>query len=167
MTIERTSRKVLVSVLLATGLLACGGPQEDAARRAPAAASSEETFRDFGDYEIHFNALRTDQLTAEVARAYGIQRSSNRVMLNVTMLKDVADAAPRRPVSGEVSVDAYNLNGQLKNLEMRQVTEGEAIYYIGEVTISGTEILVFEIRARPEGAPSTFEMKFKREFYAE
>ena len=76
------------------------------------------TFQDFGEYEVHYNALRTDTLTPEVARAYGIQRGANRVMLTVTLLRKEADQAPRKPVEGDVKVDAYNLNGQLKNIEM-------------------------------------------------
>ena len=104
---------------------------------ARAAQPLEETFKDFGNYEVHYNALRTDALTPEVARAYGIQRSANRVMLNVAVLRKEADHAPRKPVEADVKVDAYNLNGQLKNIEMRRVSEGEAIYYIGEVSISG------------------------------
>jgi hypothetical protein len=167
MTVLRITFASLACALLALCLAGCGESQQDATRRPKAATPTDETFREFGDYAVHFNALRTDQLTADVARAYGIQRSANRVLLNVTMLQDVGDQAPRRPVSGVVNVDAYNLNGQLKNLEMREVTEGEAIYYIGEVTISGTEILVFDITAKPAGSPSAFEMKFKREFYAD
>ena len=46
---------------------------------------------------------------------------------------------------------AYNLNGQLKDLKMRRIQEGTAIYFIGEVGISGTEILVFDIDATPRG----------------
>ena len=38
---------------------------------------------------------------------------------------------------------ARNLNGQLKSLAMRRVQEGTAVYFIGEVGISGDEILVF------------------------
>ncbi|HSN70351.1 MAG TPA: DUF4426 domain-containing protein [Steroidobacteraceae bacterium] len=154
-------------ILIATTLGACGGADNDTVQRAQTAAPTEETFRDFGDYEVHFNAVRTDQLTPDVARAYGIQRSQNRVLLNVAMLRKVADAAPREPVSGDVSVDAYNLSGQLKNLEMREVTEGEAIYHIGEVTISGTEILVFDIDVTPLDRPGAYSVQFKREFVAE
>ncbi len=88
--------------------------------------------------------MRTDALTPEVARNYGIQRSANRVMLNVTVLHKEAGAA-RKPVEADVKVDARNLNEQLKDLELRRVSEGEAIYYIGEVSISGAEILVFDI----------------------
>jgi hypothetical protein len=130
------------------------------------AQQSNESFQVFGNYEVHFNALRTDLLSAEIARAYGIQRSTNRVMLNVTILHKEADHASRKPVEGSVKVDAYNLNGQLKNLEMRRVSEGDAIYYIGEVSISGTEILVFDIEVIPTGESQPMQVKFKREFYS-
>lgn len=135
--------------------------------QSPAQPAQEisETFHDFGNYEIHFNALRTDALTADIARSYGIQRSTHRVMLNVAVLHKEADQAPRRPVDANVQVDAYNLNGQLKNLEMRRIAEGEAIYYIGEVSISGAEILVFDITVMPAGS-APLKVKFKREFYS-
>ena len=72
-------------------------------------------------------------------------------MLNVAMLRKEAAHAPRKPVEATVEVDCYNLNGQLKNIEMRRVSEGDAIYYIGEVSISGAEILVFDISVTPTG----------------
>ncbi|SRR5690606_1549467 len=132
----------------------------------PVAVPADQTFKEQGDFEVHFNAVRTDQLTPEVARAYGIQRSTNRVMLNVTILKREGANAPRKPVEGTVQVDAYNLNGQLKNLQMRRVTEGEAIYYIGEVSIAGSEILVFDISVTPNGETTPIEVKLKREFHS-
>jgi len=147
--------------MLAATLSGCGDrPQTKA---APAQELSE-TFREFGNYEVHFNALRTDTLQPDIARSYGIQRSTNRVMLNVTLLHKEADKAPRKSVNATVQVDAYNLNGQLKNLEMRRVAEGEAIYYIGETSISGSEILVFDIKVTPEGDTQPLEVKLKREF---
>jgi len=154
----------LGATLLALSILA--GCNQSPAPRAPAAQPSTETFQDFGDYELHYNALRTDSLTPEVARSYGIQRSSNRVMLTVTILHKQADQSPRKPIDGEVKVDAYNLNGQLKDIDMRRVSEGEAIYYLGEVSISGAEILVFDISATPTGESAPFKVKLKREFFA-
>jgi hypothetical protein len=126
------------------------------------AQPSDESFRDFGSYEVHYNAVRTDALTPEIARNYGIQRSTNRVMLNVTVLRK--EAGTRKPVPAEVKVDARNLNEQLKDIELRRISEGEAIYYIGEVSISGTEILVFDIAVTPEGTQTPLSVKFTREF---
>jgi hypothetical protein len=142
---------------------ACGNTTQPAGQQAQESAA---TFQDFGNYEVHFNALRTDALTADVARTYGIQRSTNRVMLNVTILQKQAEHTARKPVDGTVQVDAYNLNGQLKSLEMRRVAEGDAIYYIGEVSIGGTEILVFDITVTPSGENTPLKMKFSREFFS-
>jgi hypothetical protein len=155
-----------VRTFLATALaaMALAGCTEQPEQRVMPAQALDETFKDFGNYEVHFNALRTDELTADIARAYGIQRSSNRVMLNVTVLRKEAEHAPRKPVEAQIAVDAYNLNGQLKDIEMRRVSEGEAIYSIGEVSIAGTEILVFDINVIPEGMSEPFNVKLKREF---
>ena len=131
--------------------------------QVPTAQPSEESFRDFGNYEVHYNAVRTDALTPEIARNYGIQRSANRVMLNVTVLHKEAGTA-RKPVPAEVKVDARNLNEQLKNIELLRISESEAIYYIGEVSISGTEILVFDITVTPAGTQAPLSVKFTREF---
>ena len=156
---------LFVSWLLACALLAlagCGGPESGQPRTA---APSEPTQQDFGDFEVHFNAVRTDELTAAVARAYGIERSANRVMLNVSLLRKEADGRTT-PVDGTVTASAYNLNGQLKNLQMRRITEGTSVYFIGEVGISGTEILVFDIDASPLDRPGKYSVQFKREFVA-
>ncbi len=152
------------AALAVLALTACNNTNTP--RNVAPAQPLEATFQEFGEFEEHYNALRTDTLTADVARAYGIRRSENRVMLNVTVLRKEADHAPRKPVDANVVVDAYNLNGQLKGLEMRRVSEGDAIYYIGELTISGSEILVFEIAVTPQGASAPLRVKFKREFVA-
>lgn len=156
---------ICVALLLGT-LTTLAGCNDAPQAKAPPAQELNETFKDFGNYEVHFNALRTDTLTPDIARSYGIQRSKNRVMLNVTLLHKDADKAPRKPMNATVQVDAYNLNGQLKNLEMRRIAEGEAIYYIGETSISGAEILVFDIKVTPEGETGALEVKLKREFDA-
>jgi nucleoid DNA-binding protein len=69
-------------------------------------------------------------------------------LLNVSMLAKSPDGRTN-PADGTVKANAYNLNGQLKDLQMRRVQEGSSIYFIGEVGISGDEILVFDIDAAP------------------
>jgi hypothetical protein len=151
------------SLAMASG---CNNAQQASSSPALPAQPSNESFQDFGNYEVHYNALRTDALTPDIARSFGIQRSTNRVLLNVTALKKTAEHAARQPVDATVQIDAYNLNGQLKNIDMRRVSEGEAIYYIGEVSISGSEILVFDITVTPSGESTPLKVKFKREFFA-
>lgn len=146
--------------------LLAGCDRAPSAGKAAPAQPAAESYQDFGNYSVHYNALRTDSLTPEVARAYGIQRSSNRVMLTVTILHREGTQVRGKPVDGTVDVSAYNLNGQMKGIEIRRISEGDAIYYIGEVSISGTEILVFDISATPTGEAAPFKMKFQREFFS-
>ena len=115
---------------------------------------------------MHYNAVRTDLLTPEVARVYAIERSSNRVLLNVSLLSKSEDGRTT-PVDGKVSATAHNLNGQMKDLDLRRITEGDSVYFIGDVGITGNEILVFNITATPAGASDVLTVQFKREFFAD
>ena len=153
--------------MLACSLLATACDTGSVQSPQQTAQTSAESFEKFGNYELHFNGVRTDQLTPEVARTYGIERSKNRVLLNVALLHREAEGAPLLPAEGTVSVNAYNLTGQLKNLEVRRISEGTAIYYIGEVNISGSEILIFDIKATPTGESEVFTAKFQREFFTD
>ena len=84
-------------------------------------------------------------------------------MLNVSVLEDATDKA----VTAEVTVKTVNLTGQLKNVTMRQIEEGEAIYYIGETPVANQETLIFDITVRPEGVEVASEVRFKRQFYTD
>jgi hypothetical protein len=162
-----TARR-LVPWLLAGFFLAIssGCDQGGPAGKPQQGSPSEPTFQDFGDFEVHYNAIRTDQLSASVARAYAIERSANRVMLNVSLLRKSPDGKTV-PVDGTVTATAYNLNGQLKDLQMRRISEGASIYFIGEVGISGNEILVFDIDATAPGQGAKYSVQFKREFFTD
>jgi hypothetical protein len=163
MPVMQTRTWIFCLSLLAIAAAGCN--RTPPASTPPQAQPATASFQDFGNYSVHYNALRTDSLTPEIARSYGIQRSSNRVMLNVTMLLKEDAQTQGRPVDGTVEVSAYNLNGQMKGIDMRRISEGDAIYYIGDVSISGTEILVFDITATPTGA-APMKVKLQREFYS-
>jgi hypothetical protein len=70
-------------------------------------------------------------------------------------------------VTAIVTVKTVNLTGQLKNITMRQVNEGEAIYYIGEVTIANRETLIFDIGVTPDGVEKASDVRFKRQFFSD
>jgi hypothetical protein len=76
--------------------------------------SATENSKDFGDYELHFNAINTDQLTADIARQYDIVRSKGRALLNVNIRRKNPDATTSA-VTGKVTASAANLNGQFKD----------------------------------------------------
>lgn len=127
----------------------------------PLGASAERLQR-FPGYEVHYNVVRTDFLTPAVAKSYGINRSKTRGLLTVSVLK--LDGKGSVAVASALSATAVNLNAQLYAIDMRQVREGRAIYYIGEFRISPPETLKFKIEARPQPAlPLTVE--FEQTFF--
>ena len=130
------------------------------------AAAVTETMHDFGDYVLYFNALTTDQLTTEIAQRHGIVRSSNRAMLNVSIVKK-QQGAVGTPVRGAVEVSAANLTGQLKPVALREITEAEAIYYIGESSVADGETLVYSIDATPFGDDTPMSVRYMKQFFAD
>ena len=126
--------------------------------------ASAENSKDFGDFVIHYNAMATDMVPPEVARKYRITRSQNRGMVNITVLKKVL-SSPGQPVHARVEVNARNLAGQGRTIRMREIREGNAIYYIGEFGVANEETLNFAVRARPQGSQETVEVSFSQDFY--
>lgn len=120
----------------------------------------------FGDYELHFNAMGTNQLTPEIAQEYGIVRNPNRVMLTLSILDTSGDGIGSA-VSGSVEASAVNLTGQLKNIPVREIDEGDAIYYIGETTVADSETLIFTVNAMPADEPDPFTVRFQKQFFVD
>lgn len=151
--------------LLALGCLlfvaACGGSEQE--REIPQAEPAGASSADIGDHVVHFNAQATDQLPPEIARAYNIVRSKNRAMLNVSVVSD----ADGKSVPANVIVNTVNLTGQRKNVTMRRIDEGNAIYYIGETPVANRETLIFDISVQPDGVASPSDVRFQRQFYSD
>lgn len=159
-----------IATLLAVGLFVSGCGDDPGtpatASNSPAAEPVEISSKDFGDYVLHFNAISTDQLQPDVARAYNIVRSGNRALLNVSIIKK-EEGTTGESVAGSVSASAANLTGQVKNLTLRQIQENDAIYYIGDVSVANGETLIFTIDATPINESSRFSVRMQRQFFAD
>ncbi len=155
--------RVVCAALLAGLICACGNSEAPGGARQVAPQSGDRS-KDFGEYVLHYNALTTDMLPPEVASAFNISRSKSRAMLNIVMLRKV-EGTLGRAMRGEVTARTRNLTGQLKNLELRPVTEGDAIYYIGEIAVADGEVLIFDIEATPEGSDTAMKVTFQQQFF--
>ncbi|QOC22422.1 DUF4426 domain-containing protein [Wenzhouxiangella sp. AB-CW3] len=150
-------RLTLTGVIAALTLLVPG---------TPALAEQSQSFE---RHVVHYNTLITAQLPAEVARAHDIQRSSSRALLNIAVLEKPEDEADMpSAVTAEVTASAVNRAGQRRNISMREVTEQDAIYYIGTFRVHDEENLDFTVRITPshsEAAP--YELRFEQEFFVD
>ena len=123
--------------------------------------------QDFGEYVVHYNALNTNLIPPEVAKAYGIQRSPNRALLNVTVLKKVMDT-PGTPVNATVTASGTNLTGQRRDIEISEIkNQGGAIYYIGQFPVHNMETYNFRIEVSMESEDEPLVVKFRQQFYTE
>lgn len=160
-----------LSAVFAGAVILAGCGQEPSAPAAPPGGDAPAepptvTSKDFGDYVLHFNSLTTDQLQQQVARQYGIVRSKNRALLTVSILRKVT-GTPGKPVAGQVIASAKNLTGQLKQIEMREIRDGDSIYYIADLPVANSETLIFDVAVIPEGTVTTMNVRFSRQYFTD
>jgi hypothetical protein len=137
-----------------------------AALSSPLAVEAQQS-QDFGEYVVHYNAFNTNLIPPQVAKGYGIQRSSSRALLNITVLKKVMNT-PGTPVTANVTVSATNLTGQLREVEMREIKDsGDAVYYIGELPVHNLETYRFDVNVEVAGEPEPFMVRFTHQFFTE
>jgi len=160
--------RLLVLLAMATLAAGCGnsGAPPGSSSGTVKSGPVVEKLKDFGEYTVHFNAITTDLLQPEVARQYNIVRSKSRAMLNVAVKRD-QEGASGVAVPGNVVVQVSNLTGQLKSLVLRQITEGEAIYYIGDLSVANGEVLIFDISVTPSGETNPLNVRYQQQFVTE
>ncbi len=127
--------------------------------------ANAEQMEQFDDYRIHYNAFISNMLSPEVARAYGLTRSRYHAMVNITVQKQAS--GEYQPISAQVTGTATNLYGKRHNLEIKKVTERDAIYYLAELPFSDKETLTFDIDVIPEGEKVTRNIRFKQQFFVD
>lgn len=132
----------------------------------PPAALAQQS-REFNDYIVHYNALRTDLLPPQVAQGYGIRRSSTRALVNITVMKK-GDGGSETPVAAKIEVNATNLTGQRRDVQLREIRDTEgAIYYVGELPVHNLETYQFKVRVMPESESEPLLVDFRQQFYTE
>lgn len=128
----------------------------------PVAAHAEQAEK-FGNVEVHYNAMLTSDLLPDVARSYKIDRSNTRGLVTISVLRKNAMGVGV-PIAARLSVYAVNLNSQLSTIDMREIKEGSAIYYLGEFRVVPPDTLKFNVTVNAPGEPQR-EVAFSQQFY--
>jgi uridine phosphorylase len=123
---------------------------------------------DLGEYVVHYNALNSNLLPAQMTQAYGIQRSPNRAILIITALKKEENDALGTPVHADVTASAVNLSGQRRDIKMREISDlSGAVYYIGVMTVYNLESFRFTVNLKIEGLEKLAVVQFSQQFFTE
>lgn len=118
---------------------------------------------EFDEYIIHYNAFMADMLDPRVAKAHGIQRSQNRGVLTVAIQRKPGHVPADVPA--QVKAQARTHNQQLRPMEVREIRDGQAIYYLADFPVRNEEVLDFEVNVQPQKATEPYTFRFRQQFF--
>lgn len=127
------------------------------------ARSRSEQLRRFDSYQVHYNALSGDMLPAEMASRYRFTRSSKQGLVNIAVQKLAGDAAPVA-VAAQIRGSAANLAGQRSELELREIRDADAIYYLAAFPVRGADTVNFDLTITPDGSTRSYSLKFSKNY---
>ncbi|GAC03224.1 DUF4426 domain-containing protein [Paraglaciecola chathamensis] len=125
---------------------------------AMAVAEQKETL---GKWDVHYIAFNSTFITPDVAKHYSIVRSKYNGVINISVL----NKADQKAQSAVLTGTARNLLGVSKSLTFKEVSEGDAIYYIAVLPFSDQE--TFRITVNINDGTDQQVLKFQHKFYAE
>ena len=128
-------------------------------------AFADDYVRVFGDYRVFYNAFSSDMLEPQIARSYELPRSRFRGLLNITVQRRTDSGYEGVPA--QVDAQAVNLSQQLKKIPVKEVREGEVVYYLGVFPITNRETLDFDVTVSPEGSQTPMAIRFRQQFFTE
>lgn len=118
----------------------------------------------FGDLEIHYIALNTTTLAADMAERYDVPRADNRALVNIAGRRVQADGTTE-PAPLEIRGKVTNLLEQMEQLEFREIREPGAIYYLETITFSDREMLRFSLEITDPATGETHPLEFRKELW--
>lgn len=118
--------------------------------------------KEYADHIVYVNAFPTDSLPSEMTKQYGLKRSKNYALVNVSVMEK--GTGTPTGVKSKVTGVLKNLMGQSQKLEFREIQEGQAVYYIAQVGVQSREVVNFLIEIKPESNQETYEIKFSKKF---
>jgi len=117
-----------------------------------------------GSYTVHYNAFTSDFLPPAMARNYEITRSGNRGVLNVSVIKK-AEGTTGQSVTAQVLAGGARLTGQHFDIPMREIKDGDAIYYLGDFGVVEGENVKLKVEVTPPGEKQPYLIQFNQEFF--
>jgi hypothetical protein len=102
-----------------------------------------------------------------MAEAYGIVRSKNRGMLTISIIKKEKGSPTGKAVRAAVTASASNLTGQFRTFDVREIDDGNSIYYMSEFHVAHEEMLDFVLQILPEGETKVLTVRFRQQFFTQ
>lgn len=121
----------------------------------PVAAWAQAHEQRSGPYTLRASTVRSESISAEAAKAQGIDRSPSRAVINVTVMRD------GKTVPAQVAVHVRNLAGMRRAVPMRPTPENGYISYVGAYSLARGDVLDYNVTARPVGSAKPLSLHFR------
>ncbi|OUR62568.1 hypothetical protein A9Q74_04765 [Colwellia sp. 39_35_sub15_T18] len=125
--------------------------------------ASAENMKKLGSMNVHYMAIGSTFFTPEIAKVYGITRSRYNGLVNISVLDNTKTGNPAKTVT--INGQAKNNLGQFKSLEFKEVKEGNAIYYLAQISYNHEETIHFNLTINDGKEQQT--LKFSQKFYVD
>lgn len=123
-----------------------------------------QQYQQVGDYQVHYSAVSTNFLSADVAAEHGIQRSPALALVNVSVLEELEDGSLRAvnaPVSGKVGTVGSSSPAALS---FRSLRTGDSVSQIALFRIIEGEPMRFDLEVRHDRNQAPAEVGFIQRF---
>ncbi|AMD02442.1 MULTISPECIES: DUF4426 domain-containing protein [Halomonas] len=123
-----------------------------------------QQYEQVGDYQVHYSAVSTSFLSADVAAEHGIQRSPAMALVNVSVLEALEDGTMRAvnaPVSGKVGTVG---DGSPSPLSFRSLRTGDSVSQVAVFRIIEDEPMRFDLEVRHDRNQAPAKVGFIQRF---
>jgi hypothetical protein len=122
-------------------------------------------FKELGPWQVHYIAFPSTFIQPQIAKAYGLERSGYKGIVNISVLKNNADKTVQTAQTVAITGTAKNLLGNKQTLTFKEIKEGESVYYLAQVDYTNEEILRFEVEIQQGTQFQKFQ--FQQKFYVD
>lgn len=119
-------------------------------------------YKELGPWQVHYIAFPSTFIQPQIAKAYDLERSGYKGIVNISILKNDTDATAQIAI---LKGTARNLLGNKQTLDFKEVIEGESIYYLAQVDFTNEEILRFDVEIQQGNQFQ--KLQFQQKFYVD
>ena len=132
-----------------------------------AGSAQAEQVKRFGDLSVHYIALNSTSVPANVAADYDLDRGENVALINIAGRREAGAPGDTTPVPLEVEGTVRNLLGQTITLSFQEVREPGAIYYLATTRFTDREALRFELTVEDLERGERHALSFQKTLWAQ
>lgn len=132
-----------------------------------AGSAQAEQVKRFGDLSVHYIALNSTSVPANVAADYDLDRGENVALINIAGRRETGAPGDTTPVPLAVEGTVRNLLGQTITLTFQEVREPGAIYYLATTRFTDREALRFEVTVEDLERGQRHALSFQKTLWAQ